>query len=446
MVEECLPQEEQKEEKNFLFLTRQSIRLNKTLQYCESKGSSFTFFLSSQGPAISAILRVKIVSLACNSSKLELAAMNLNLFDFYKNDQLIPPALRLISSKVLLGKRITPEDGLALYQSAPLGLLAYLADSINQQKNGGKVFYNTSLHVELTNICYYSCPFCSVYKKDKDEESWNLTLKELAEILHRNGDKGITEVVISGACHPDHNLDHYVAVVEMIRRIFPKIHIKAFSATDLHFVAKKGRMNMQQVFKKLHSVGINSLTGGGAEIFHPEVREKLGPEKLTGDEWLNIHEMAHSLGIKTNASMLYGHIESYKHRIEHLNELRLLQDRTTGFLSFIPLKYKKENSNLASLGEVPLVEDLRNFAVARIFLDNIDHLVVYWPMIGKEATQLSFNFGISDLSGIAENPARIYSTSKDGKVFTPFTVSETRTFIEQAGKIPVERNSYYKSI
>lgn len=404
------------------------------------------FFYPLTSLTISANLRVKIVSLACNSFKRELAVMNLNLFNFYKNDQLVAPELQLITAKVLSGERITEEDGLALYQRASLGLLSYLADSVNQRKNQGRVFFNRSLHVELTNICFYSCPFCSVYRKHNEEEGWNLSLKELAEILQNNQSSELTEVVVSGACHPDHNLDYYIAVVALIRQLLPKVHIKAFSATDLYFVTKKGKIAVPQALQKLKSAGLNSLTGGGAEIFHHEIREKLAPEKLSGVEWLDIHEVAHSLGIQTNASMLYGHIESYKHRVDHLNKIRLLQDRTKGFLSFIPLKYKKKNSSLASLGEVPLVEDLRNFALARIFLDNIDHLVVYWPMIGKEPTQLSFSFGVNDLSGIAENPARIYSTSKEGGNFLPMTIAETKTFVEQAGKIATERNSFYQPI
>lgn len=410
------------------------------------KDFPFTFFLSFNALSTTPILRGKIVSLACNSLNYELAVMNLNLLDFYKKDPLITPEIRNISAKVLSGVRISSEDGLALYQKAPLGLLSFLADTINYQKNAGRVFYNQSLHVELTNICYYKCSFCSVYKKNEDEDSWDLTLKELADILQQNQNRAITEVVVSGACHPNHSLDHYIDVVKVIKKNLPKTHIKAFSATDLNYVAKKARMTWQQVLQKLRIAGLDSLTGGGAEIFAPEVREKLGPEKLSGIEWIQIHKLAHTLGIQTNASMLYGHIESYKHRIDHLNELRQLQDKTKGFLSFIPLKYKKTNSNLASLGEVPLVDDLRNFAVVRIFLDNIDHQVLYWPMIGKEATQLSFSYGISDLSGIAENPSRIYQKSKEGKKFTPMTVAETSAFIKACGRIPTERNSFYKAI
>ncbi len=357
----------------------------------------------------------------------------------------ISSSLVAISEKVISGNRITPEEGLSLYQTADLGFLGLLSNFIREKKNGNDAYFNKNFHVEPTNICIYRCKFCSYSRKMNEDGSWQKEIDDIVAMAKAYQDKDVTEVHIVGGVHPDRNLAYYAEMVDQVRQTLPNIHIKAFSAVELEYMFKKSGVSVEKGFEMLKKAGLNSIPGGGAEIFDETLREQICPDKVSSQNWLKIHECAHQNGILSNATMLYGHIETYTHRIDHLNRLRELQDKTHGFNCFIPLKYRKANNPMSEIGEVTLIEDLKNYAVSRIFLDNFSHIKAYWPMIGKEMAQLSLSFGIDDIDGTIDDTTRIYTMA--GEEETPaLTTGELVKLIRQAKRIPVERDSLYKKV
>ena len=256
----------------------------------------------------------------------------------------------------------------------------------------------------------------------------------------------MTEIHIVGGVHPSHDLHYYGRLIQKIKLHRPSLHIKAFSAIELDYMIKLSDMTLEDGLYQLKNYGLDSIPGGGAEIFDEKLREKICNEKTSSELWLRIHETAHWLGIPSNATMLYGHTETYAHRIDHMNRLRLLQEKTGGFNAFIPLKYKKANNSLGYLSEVSLAEDLRNYAVSRIFLDNIPHIKAYWPMTGKTAAQLSLSFGTDDLDGTIDDTTKIYSMAGSEEKNPSMTVDEICKLILEAGFQPVERDSLYNRI
>jgi aminodeoxyfutalosine synthase len=275
--------------------------------------------------------------------------------------------------------------------------------------------------------------------------SWQKEIGEIVDMAKVYQDIDVTEVHIVGGVHPDRDLSYYADMVSKVRQTLPNIHIKAFSAVELEYMFKKSSVSAEKGFEILKEAGLNSIPGGGAEIFDEALREQICPDKVSSNNWLKIHEFAHQAGILSNATMLYGHIETYTHRIDHLNRLRELQDKTHGFNCFIPLKYRKANNPMSGIGEVTMIEDLKNYAVSRIFLDNFSHLKAYWPMIGKEMAQLSLGFGIDDIDGTIDDTTRIYTMA--GEEETPaLTTNELVKIIRQAKRTPVERDSLYQKI
>lgn len=367
--------------------------------------------------------------------------MNLQLFNTFKEDKVVAPALKRVVEKVLVGGRITDEEAVVLYQTADLGLLSFLADAINQSKNGDNVLHGKSLSIDLSNVCVYTCPFCTYCQKPESNTAFSLSVKDLKRMLHELPSvNNYNEVVISSACHPDHSLSYYAEVVKLVRATLPRTFIRAFSATDLSYLFKKEKVSVFAGITLLKTAGMNAVSGGGAEIFSPEIREKISPEKIKAEEWINFHESLHHAGIKSTASMLYGHVESYKHRVDHMSHLRTLQDRTHGFLSFIPFKYKKENNRLSSLGEAPLAEDLRNFAVARIFLDNFQHQIAFAPMLKVSSISLALSFGVNCIEGPVNQGNKVYSqTPSDSKSHSPIV----EEIILSSKKKPKERDGLY---
>lgn len=353
--------------------------------------------------------------------------------------------LTAISDKILKGTRISKEEGLVLYEKADLALLGVLANAIKEDKNADYVFYNKNLHIEPTNICIYNCNFCS-YSKKVNTDGWELTETEILDKVKSALKTGITEVHIVGGVHPNYDLHYYGNIIKKIKEIAPLIHIKAFTAIELDYMIKKAGLSIVEGLLKLKEYGLNSIPGGGAEIFNEEVREKICGQKSTGEIWLKIHEAAHKLGIPSNATMLYGHIENYSHRIDHLAKLRELQDKTGLFNTFIPLKFKNKNNKLSYIEEVSLTEDLRNFAVSRIFLDNFDHLKAYWPMLGKETTQLALSFGVDDVDGTINDSTKIYSMAGSKEEHPSMTSQEMQEFISNVNRTPVERDSLYNIV
>ena len=354
--------------------------------------------------------------------------------------------LKDIAKKVNDGIRITPQEGLVLYESADLPVLSLLAVAVKKRFSGDNIFFNHNFHIEPTNKCIYNCKFCSYHKSENDPESWEYSHEEMIDIVKKFDDKPVTEVHIVGGVHPDYDVWYWGSLIEKIKRHRPEIHIKAFSAIEVDYMAKKAGLTIEESFKILKDSGLNSIPGGGAEIFDKELRKKICNEKPDAKQWLLIHETAHRLEIKSNATMLYGHIETYIHRIDHLNRLRQLQDQTNGFNCFIPLKFRKANNKMSNIDEVGIIEDLKNYAVSRLFLDNFPHIKSYWPMIGKEMAQLALLFGVDDLDGTIDDTTKIYSMAGSDEKNPSMTTNQLSDLILQAGYKSVERDSCYNHI
>jgi aminodeoxyfutalosine synthase len=354
--------------------------------------------------------------------------------------------LKQIAEKVEAGLRISPEEGLILYKKADLALLGVLAGIVRRRHNDSNAYFNHNFHIEPTNICLYNCRFCSYHKPEGDPDSWEYSHDEMLDIVKRFDDRRVTEVHIVGGVHPSYDIHYWGRLLKRIKEHRPSLHIKAFSAIELDYMITKAGMSVEEGLSYLKTNGLDSIPGGGAEIFDEELRKMICDEKASTGLWLKIHETAHRLGIPSNATILYGHIETYSHRIDHMNRLRELQDKTGGFNSFIPLKYRKSNNSMSYLGEVSVIEDLRNYAVSRIFLDNFAHIKAYWPMIGKEIAQLSLAFGVDDMDGTIDDTTRIYSMAGSKEENPAMSTDEICRLIRDAGFIPVERDSVYKPV
>lgn len=317
------------------------------------------------------------------------------------------PHLQKIAEKVIRNERIEPGEGLYLYTSSEISALGLLATYVRTRHNGNQVYYVRNFHIEPTNKCIYHCKFCS-YSEHMSGSSWEHSIDEMLSMV-KSLDSRVTELHITGGVHPQHGLEYYCSLLEEIKKIRPDIHLKAYSAIEIDQMARKARLSYAQTLEALKKSGLDSIPGGGAEIFDEDIRKEICPDKGDTESYLKIHAEAHRLGIPSNATMLYGHIERYAHRIDHMERLRRLQDSTAGFNGFIPLKYKSANNGMSGIGEVNLMEDLKNYAVSRIYLDNFKHLKAYWPMIGKEAAGLALSFGVDDLDGTIEDSTRIYT-------------------------------------
>ncbi|MDR2027258.1 MAG: CofH family radical SAM protein [Prevotellaceae bacterium] len=351
--------------------------------------------------------------------------------------------LKQVAEKIYEGERLTFQDGISLYNTDNLSLLASLALFAKQRISGNKVFFNRNFHIEPTNICVFGCKFCSYKRKKGDKDAWDFDIPAMLDICRKYIGKGITEVHIVGGVHPHKDLHFYGELIREIRNILPDVHIKGFTAVELDYMIRKAGYGIEQGLKILKDYGLNSIPGGGAEIFNEDIRRKICGDKAPSQIWLQIHESAHNAGLPSNASMLYGHVESYEHRIEHLDILRQLQDKTGGFNAFIPLKYKNINNSMSSIGEISTAEVMKNFAVCRLYLDNIAHIKSYWPMLGKNTAQMALNFGADDVDGTIDDSTKIYSMAGSEETSPSMTVPEMINFISSAGFTPVERDSLY---
>lgn len=356
----------------------------------------------------------------------------------------VPAPLKQIAYKVIAGERILPEEGILLYEKGELGFLSMLAEHVRIRFNANDVFFIRNFHIEPTNICVNKCRFCS-YSHHFSPKKWDLTIEEMIETV-RNQDENVREVHITGAVHPEKDIYYYEGLLRKIKSLRPDLHIKALSAVELDYIIKKARISYEQGLKFLQAAGLDSIPGGGAEIFDENIRQEICATKTSSKDWLEIHETAHKMGIGSNATMLYGHIENYSHRIHHMSLLRDSQDRYGGYNAFIPLKFRNNNNELSGIREATVIEDMKNYAVARIFLDNFPHLKGYWPMTGKPLAQLSLSFGVDDMDGTINDTTRIYSLAGASEQNPGMTVSEMKTLITDAGRNPVERDSLYKAI
>ena len=358
----------------------------------------------------------------------------------------LPSNIDPIVLKVLTSEMLTVSDAVTLFEQADLGLLSLLASYANHRKNGDEVAFNKNFHIEPTNICVYKCKFCSYQRELGQEGAWEMSLKQIEELSATFKERGITEVHIVGGVHPKWDVDYYSKMVQRVKQMLPEVHVKAFSAIELHFIFAKAKLSYREGMRKLKSYGLNSIPGGGAEIFDADIRSKICPDKAKAEQWLGVHEAAHLEGVSSNATMLYGHVESFMHRVLHMEQLRILQDKTGGFNCFIPLKFRKANNPLSYLGETNTVDDLKTFAVARLFLDNFNHIKAYWPMLGKEVTKMALSFGVNDIDGTIDDTTKIYSMAGVEDQKPKMTVTDLTALITSAGKLPVERDSCYNVI
>lgn len=360
------------------------------------------------------------------------------------NDPNLAPDLRNIAEKVLNHQRISNEDANILFEQGSLSYLGSLANFIREEKHGDNTYFNRNFHIEPTNICLYTCTFCSYSRLiKKRSEGWEYTLDEIMDIVRSFDNKPVTEVHIVGGVLPQYDVKFYVNLFKAIKAHRPELHIKALTPVEYHYMFKKDKVSYAEGMKLMQDAGLDSMPGGGAEIFAPEIRDQIAGGKCSGDQWLEIHEIWHNLGGKSNATMLYGHIENYCHRVDHLDQLRRLQDKTNGFQTFIPLKFRNENNQLSHLIEVSVVEDLRNYAISRIYLDNFDHIKSYWPMIGRDMAQLSLSFGVDDIDGTIDDTTKIYSMAGSEEQNPVLTTEELVKLIKRVGKKPIERDTLY---
>ncbi len=354
--------------------------------------------------------------------------------------------LRKIADKVINDERINDKDALTLYEKAELGFLGILANYIREKKHGDKTYFNKNFHIEPTNICIYSCKFCSYVRKIGQEGAWEYSIEDILKTVESYKGTGVTEVHIVGGVHPKRDLYYYGEMMQKIKKIIPNIHIKAFTAVELEYMIKKAKLSLEDGLSKLKEYGLDSIPGGGAEIFHPDIRKEICDEKASTDMWLTIHETAHKVGIPSNATILYGHVENYEHRVHHMSKLRELQDKTKGFKTYIPLKFRKENNSMSHIGEVTSIEDLKNFAVSRIYLDNFPHLKAYWPSIGRNIAQLSLSFGVDDIDGTIDDSTKIYSMAGAEDQNPKMTTNDLVKLIKDVKRIPIERDTLYNVI
>lgn len=352
--------------------------------------------------------------------------------------------LKTISNKVLHGERINIDEGVYLYDHGDLSLLGYLANFIREKKNGNNTYFNRNLHIEPTNTCVYACKFCSYYKK-KGEEGWEYSPEQIVEMVQKAG-ADITEVHMVGGVHPKWDVHYYGEIFKKIKAIRPDIHIKAFTAVEISYISKRSGMTVKEGLEALKAYGLDSIPGGGAEIFDEEIRKQICGQKDTAEQWLLVHKTAHKLGIPSNATNIYGHIENHWHLVEHMNRLRDLQDQTGGFNVFIPLKFRNKNNELSYLPEVSIIDDIKMYAMARIYLDNFPHIKAYWPMIGRDISQLLLSFGVDDFDGTINDSTKIYSRAGADDQSPSMSTDEMVELIKTAGRKPIERDSIYNII
>lgn len=350
-----------------------------------------------------------------------------------------------ISESIRRGERLAAEDALKLWREAPLWLLGELASERKEQVNGKEVYYNRNVHLEPTNICLFNCEFCSFRRREGDKDAWYMSLDDIeARAMELRG-ADITEVHIVGGVHPKHDLDTYCAMIRRVKRALPHVTVKAYTAVEIFYMIRNDGISVVEGLRRLKEAGMECIPGGGAEIFDATLRKKICPEKCSSEEWLAVHRAAHNMGIPTNCTMLYGHIETLEQRIDHLERLRSLQDEAPGFDAFIPLKYHSHGNRLSQAGECSVEEDLRTIAMSRLFLDNIPHIKAYWVSYGKATTEMALAFGADDIDGTIGDTTKIYSMA--GGVDRPsMSVEELESMVESVGFTPIERDSHYNRV
>ncbi len=367
--------------------------------------------------------------------------------DLVLQDRNLAKGLKIVVEKVAAGDRISEEEGMLLFNQGELSYLGALANHIRERKHGDKTYFNRNFHVEPTNVCLYTCTFCSYSRLiKKREEGWEYTHDEIMDIIKKYDDEPVTEVHIVGGVLPQYDVAFYSKLFSAIKAHRPDLHVKALTPVEYHYIFKKAKISYEEGMKLMKEAGLDSMPGGGAEIFHDEIRDEIAGGKCSGEQWLRIHEIWHELGGRSNATMLYGHIEKFEHRIDHLEKLRKLQDKTKGFQTFIPLKFRNENNQMSHIPESTVVEDLRNYAISRIYLDNFDHIKAYWPMIGRDTAQLSLAFGVNDIDGTIDDTTKIYSMAGAEEQAPSLSTEQLVNLIRRVGRQAIERDTLYNVI
>ncbi len=355
--------------------------------------------------------------------------------------------LQKIGTKVIQNERILFDEGVYLFENASLPYVGALANWKREALHGNKTYFNKNFHIEPTNVCVFSCKFCSYSKLyAHKEEGWELTVDQMLDIVKSYDGKPVTEVHIVGGVHPKLTLEFFLELMRAIKAHRPDLHIKAFTPVELEYMFRKAKVSVEEGMRMAKDAGLDSLPGGGAEIFHPEIREQICADKATADQWLHIHQTAHELGMHSNATLLYGHIENFSHRIDHMERLRQLQDQTKGFNTFIPLKFRNSNNEMSNVPESILLDDLKMYAISRLYLDNFPHVKAYWPMLGRDAAQLTLSYGVNDIDGTIDDTTKIYSMAGSEEQNPAMTTAQLVALIKQAKRAPIERGTLYNVI
>jgi len=355
--------------------------------------------------------------------------------------------LQKIGNKVIHNERISFDEGVYLFEKASLPYVGALANWKRESLHGDTTYFNKNFHIEPTNVCVFSCKFCSYSKLyAHKEEGWELTIDQMMDIVKSYDGKPVTEVHIVGGVHPKLTLEFFISLLKAIKAHRPELHIKGFTPVELDYMFRKANLSTEEGMKRAQEAGLDSLPGGGAEIFHPDIRNIICADKATGDEWLHIHRTAHNLGMHSNATLLYGHIEKAEHRIDHMERLRQLQDETKGFNTFIPLKFRNKDNDMHDVPESTMANDLKMYAISRLYLDNFPHVKAYWPMLGREIAQLTLSYGVNDIDGTIDDTTKIYSMAGSEEQNPVMTTEELVRLIKQAHRKPVERGTLYNVI
>ena len=355
--------------------------------------------------------------------------------------------LQRIGIKIFNDERISFEDGVTLFEKGSLAYIGSLANFVREKKHGNKTYFNRNFHIEPTNVCVFSCKFCSYSRLyAHKEEGWELSIDQMLDIVKSYDGKPVTEVHIVGGVHPKMNLTFFIDLLKAIKSHRPELHIKGFTPVELDYMFRKAKVSVDEGMKLTHEAGLDSLPGGGAEIFHPEVRTQICDDKVDAEGWLHIHKAAHQLGMHSNATMLYGHIETFAHRIDHMDRLRNLQDETGGFNTFIPLKFRNKGNDMSHISESSTIEDMKLYAVARLYLDNFPHIKASWPMLGRKNAQLTLSFGVNDIDGTIDDTTKIYSMAGSEEQSPTMNTEQLVSLIKQVKRIPVERDTLYNEI
>ncbi len=360
------------------------------------------------------------------------------------NQAIKDSGLEDICEKVKKQRRLSVEDGVRLYRSNNLLALGSMANTARERKNGNKAYYIYNQHINYSNICVNLCRFCAFGKDREDPAAYEMTIEEIVEKIRERMHEPISEVHIVGGLNPDLPYSYYLEMLKEIKKLRPSIHIQAFTVVEIAHLANIAEKSVETVLEELKEAGLGSIPGGGAEVFSSRIREKLCPKKLSPEGWLNTAKIAHKAGLRSNATILYGHIETYEERVEHLTALRAAHDETGGFLTFIPLAFHPRNTDLESLSPTTGFEDLKNIAVARLMLDNFDHIKAYWVMIGPKLAQIALSFGADDIDGTVIEEKITHMAG--GETSQALTRKELRQFIREAGREPVERDTLYNTI